>query len=88
MSGKVTFGMGLVSGQELVWDARSQSQILSDLVDVCQAVESAGIGTVLFSEHHFFDDSYLVGPSLAGCSRSANVEICVLVGSWQPTSTM
>lgn len=33
--------------------------MLRDIVSSCQAVESAGIDAVWFSEHHFFDDSYL-----------------------------
>lgn len=59
MSSTVTFGMGLVSGQKTDWDDRSQAQIMADILDGCTAVEAAGVGTLWFSEHHFFDDSYL-----------------------------
>ena len=55
----VTFGIGLVTTQNPSWDPRSQAEILGDVLRLCRDVESMGLDAVWFSEHHFFDDSYL-----------------------------
>jgi alkanesulfonate monooxygenase SsuD/methylene tetrahydromethanopterin reductase-like flavin-dependent oxidoreductase (luciferase family) len=73
-AGGVTFGIGLVTAQNPSWDARSHAEILGDVVRLCQAVEGIGMDAVWFSEHHFFDDSYLssVFPLLGAVSATTS----------------
>jgi alkanesulfonate monooxygenase SsuD/methylene tetrahydromethanopterin reductase-like flavin-dependent oxidoreductase (luciferase family) len=58
-AGDVTFGIGLVTTPNPSWDPRSQAEILGDVLQLCREVETVGLDAVWFSEHHFFDDSYL-----------------------------
>lgn len=70
----ITFGIGLVTAQNPSWDPRSQAEILGDVLQLCKDVESIGIDAVWFSEHHFFDDSYLssVFPVLGAVSAATS----------------
>jgi alkanesulfonate monooxygenase SsuD/methylene tetrahydromethanopterin reductase-like flavin-dependent oxidoreductase (luciferase family) len=70
----VTFGIGLVTAQNPSWDPRSQAEILRDVLQLCRSVEGLGLDAVWFSEHHFFDDSYLssVFPLLGAISAQTS----------------
>jgi alkanesulfonate monooxygenase SsuD/methylene tetrahydromethanopterin reductase-like flavin-dependent oxidoreductase (luciferase family) len=74
MDDRVTFGLGLVTGQRPHWDARSQAEVYQDILALCRRVEELGYDAVWFTEHHFFDDSYLpsVLPMLAAVAAQTS----------------
>jgi alkanesulfonate monooxygenase SsuD/methylene tetrahydromethanopterin reductase-like flavin-dependent oxidoreductase (luciferase family) len=57
-----TFGYGMISAQHDPRDARSDTVIYADVLDLCAGAERLGFDAVWLSEHHFVDDGYM--PSL------------------------
>ena len=73
-----TFGYGMISAQHDPRDARSDTAIYADVLDLCAAAERLGFDAVWLSEHHFVDDGYM--PSLlpvaaAIAARTTRVQI-------------
>lgn len=62
LSAGLSFGLGMISAQRDASDARTDSDIYADLLDLCARAETLDLDAVWLSEHHFVDDGYM--PSL------------------------
>ena len=74
----VRFGFGLITCQRYPGDARSDTELYGQAIDLAALAEDLGFDSVWVSEHHFVDDAYL--PSLlplcaAIAARTARVQI-------------
>jgi alkanesulfonate monooxygenase SsuD/methylene tetrahydromethanopterin reductase-like flavin-dependent oxidoreductase (luciferase family) len=58
----VQFGFGLITCQRYPGDARSDTELYAQAIDLAVEAEDLGFDSVWMSEHHFVDDAYL--PSL------------------------
>jgi alkanesulfonate monooxygenase SsuD/methylene tetrahydromethanopterin reductase-like flavin-dependent oxidoreductase (luciferase family) len=62
MSAPISFGFGMISGQRVPSEPRSNTELYRDLVALCRLAEDLGFDSAWLSEHHFVDDGYM--PSL------------------------
>jgi alkanesulfonate monooxygenase SsuD/methylene tetrahydromethanopterin reductase-like flavin-dependent oxidoreductase (luciferase family) len=74
----VRFGFGLITCQRYPGDARTDTELYAQAIDLAVEAEDLGFNSVWVSEHHFVDDAYL--PALlplcaAIAARTARVQI-------------
>jgi alkanesulfonate monooxygenase SsuD/methylene tetrahydromethanopterin reductase-like flavin-dependent oxidoreductase (luciferase family) len=74
----VRFGFGLITCQRYPGDARTDTELYAQAIDLAVEAEDLGFDSVWVSEHHFLDDAYV--PSLlplcaAIAARTSRVQI-------------
>ena len=92
----VRFGFGLITCQRYPGDARTDTALYAQAVDLAVEAEDLGFDSVWVSEHHFVDDAYL--PSLlplcaAIAARTRRVQVgrhccsprCTTRSDWRRT---
>jgi alkanesulfonate monooxygenase SsuD/methylene tetrahydromethanopterin reductase-like flavin-dependent oxidoreductase (luciferase family) len=76
-------GTGLFTGQRRPDDDRSFEAIYSEIIELAQTIDAAGLASAWVSEHHFTDDGYLPGtmPTLGAIAAvTEDVELGTCIG--------
>jgi alkanesulfonate monooxygenase SsuD/methylene tetrahydromethanopterin reductase-like flavin-dependent oxidoreductase (luciferase family) len=78
MTPEITFGFGMITAQHDPRDARTDTEIYTDVIDLCVLAEELGYDAVWLSEHHFVDDGYmssLLPVAAAIAARTTDIRI-------------